>query len=551
MANNPQPKDPTEQALNAIEEALRFNDDVQRPADLTPSHDLSATRELRAGREEEHAPPAGPDLFVEEQRPWAGDETPLRPANDDRATIGQILQTLRRRPSRAPYLVATIATVLWIAGAVAAGLFYAGRLASLFATPNVGFAAAVALAAGFVIPVIFFYVLAHLMRRSQDMRLVAESMAEVAMRLAQPETAGHDAVVTVGQAVRREVAAMGDGIERALARAGELESLVHNEVSALERTYSDNEVRMRDLLTELASQRETLVAQAEQVRNAIASVHLDLANDITSVGDLVADKVNEVALRVTRSLTEKGEHIALALGHAGDSMIDLLGERGATLLDRLENTSERATGAITTASDKLTNSLTFKTETVHNEFAELAVSLQKMMSARLEAVAQGFAKNTAQTIETLATRSQAFTAALDDTTEHLSDTLRVRSDEVNARLRTIGESLANDIGLRGSEAVAKMEQTGARVTETLVNSSTAVADAFHDNAAALVETLNTRGDAVRDILASRLQDFENVFQHSGTALSEKIGRDTATLGGLITRSLADFDHTVKDRKSVV
>ncbi len=104
---------------------------------------------------------------------------------------------------------------------------------------------------------------------------------------------------------------MGDGVERALARAAELEALVHNEVSALERAYNDNEVRIRDLLTELTNQRETLVNQAEQVRNAIASVHLDLAHDITSVGDLVADKVNEVAQRVTRSLTEKGEHITL------------------------------------------------------------------------------------------------------------------------------------------------------------------------------------------------------------------------------------------------
>ena len=62
---------------------------------------------------------------------------------------------------------------------------------------------------------------------------------------------------------------MGDGVERALARAAELEALVHNEVSALERAYNDNEVRIRDLLTELSNQRETLVNQAEHVRNAL------------------------------------------------------------------------------------------------------------------------------------------------------------------------------------------------------------------------------------------------------------------------------------------
>ncbi len=235
--------------------------------------------------------------------------------------IGQILQTLHRRPARTPYIVASVAAVIWTAGAHRHRLSLSrGELQALFGDPaHRHCRRRSALASAIAVPVIFFYVLAHMFRRAQDLRLVAETMAEVAMRLAQPETAAREQIVTVGQAIRREVAAMGDGVERALARAAELEALVHNEVSALERAYNDNEVRIRDLLSELTNQRETLVDQAEQVRNAIASVHLDLSHDITSVGDLVADKVNEVAQRVTRSLTEKGEHITLALGHAGDS----------------------------------------------------------------------------------------------------------------------------------------------------------------------------------------------------------------------------------------
>src|SRR4029450_7924989 len=118
------------------------------------------------------------------------------------------------------------------------------------------------------VPVIFFFVLAHMFNPAQDMRVVAESMAEVAIRFAQPETVARESIVTVGQAIRREVAAMGDGVERALARAAELEALVHNEVSALERAYNDNEVRIRGLLQDLSSQRDTLVGQAEHVRRA-------------------------------------------------------------------------------------------------------------------------------------------------------------------------------------------------------------------------------------------------------------------------------------------
>jgi len=107
-----------------------------------------------------------------------------------------------------------------------------------------------------------------------------------------------------------------DGVERALARASELETLVHNEVAQLERAYNDNELRIRGLIEDLASQRDILVGQAEQVRNAIAGVHLGLTQDISSISEMVASSVNEAAQRITRTLAEKGEHITLALGRA-------------------------------------------------------------------------------------------------------------------------------------------------------------------------------------------------------------------------------------------
>jgi hypothetical protein len=540
MANIPQKsKDATEEALSAIQEALNVRaPDTRTGASFGPIAETDIASSL----------PQATDLFPQETAPgWpASDAAPRRPANDDRVGIGQILQALRHRSTHGPYIAAGVGGFIWVAGGIAVASLYGAEMRSVFATPGVGLAAMVALSTAVVVPVIFFFVLAHMFNRSQDMRVVAESMAEVAMRLAQPETVARESIVTVGQAIRREVAAMGDGVERALARAAELEALVHNEVSALERAYNDNEVRIRDLLTELTNQRETLVNQAEHVRNAIASVHLDLAHDITSVGDLVADKVNEVAQRVTRSLTEKGEHITLALGHAGDSMIDALSERGSTLLDRLETTSDQATTAISSASDRLSGSLNFKTEHVHDEFAELAARLQQMMSARLDQVAQSFAQKSSVTIDSMATRSQQFTDAITDTNTRLAESIAARADEINTTLRSTGDSLILDLSLRGGDVVSKLEQTGARITDTITNRSDAVADTFRDSAESLVAAVNSRGDAVKDMLAARLQAFEDMFNQGGTELTEKISRDSSNLGNLITRHITEFDHTVKN-----
>ena len=66
--------------------------------------------------------------------------------------------------------------------------------------------------------------------------------------------------MAVGQAVRREVAAMSEGIERTLARASELETLVNGEVHELERSYSDNEIRIRSLVEDLGNERAAIVS---------------------------------------------------------------------------------------------------------------------------------------------------------------------------------------------------------------------------------------------------------------------------------------------------
>src|SRR5258707_15128928 len=142
---------------------------------------------------------------------------------------------------------------------------------------------------------------------------------------------------------------MADGVERALARAAEVETLVANEVSALEHAYNDNEVRIRALLQDLGGQRDTLVGQAGQIRDAINSVHLDLSHDISQISELVAEQVNEASRRITHTLAEKGEHITRALGHAGDTMIQTLAERGRDLLDRLRKTTPQTPPATSAA----------------------------------------------------------------------------------------------------------------------------------------------------------------------------------------------------------
>src|SRR5882724_641880 len=415
MANIPKRiQDPTEAAMSAIQEALNLRDDPpvasgprtpESPPATAPGADpfasIAAAMQTPSPRENRRrparsAPPIDEDLFLQEtvgqpaappfgRAPAPADVDEVRPtqraANDDRQSVGQILQSMQRRPSRAPYMAAFFISAAWVVLGLAVALTYFGTDLKGVASPA-AYPTLLTLAAGIALPVLLFYVLAHMISRAQELRIIARSMTEAAMRLTEPESIARDSIVSVGQAIRREVAAMGDGVERALARAAELEALVHNEVAALERAYNDNELRIRGLIEDLANQRDSLVGQAEQVRNAITGVHLGLTQDIASVSEMVAASVNDAAQRVTRTLAEKGEHITLALGRAGDNMIEAIGERGGDLLEQMTRTSDDVARTLETASDKMTSNIDVKSDHLSAQIADLTVKLAQMLTVR-------------------------------------------------------------------------------------------------------------------------------------------------------------------------
>jgi hypothetical protein len=286
MATNPTKSiDPVEAALSAVEEALKL-DLEGAPADkpaaaptvkVDPKPESPAEKAARsvenalaeptpapvkpAAKAEAKPEPKAPDAKAKEAEarkaalatpePANDPTTPARAAaNDDRRAVSGITYALTRRPSSAPYWFAFLASALWVG--VTGWLVWttfapAGLdLAGLARQPNFLFAAA-----GVILPVFLLFGFAVLLRRAQELRLTARSMTEIALRLAEPETNAQEAVVTVGQAIRREMAAVGDGLERVVARAGEIEVLVHNEVSSLERAYGENELRIRSLIEEI------------------------------------------------------------------------------------------------------------------------------------------------------------------------------------------------------------------------------------------------------------------------------------------------------------
>ena len=165
-------------------------------------------------------------------------------ANDDAPSIGGLIFALQQQPSSRPFQLAAGASGGWLAiGALLVWAMAASDVApsggSFFASPMM-----VVAAATICLPIALFWFLALLAWRAQELKLMSSAMTEVAVRLAEPDRAAEQSAASLGQAVRRQVSFMNEAISRALGRAGELEALVHNEVAALEKSYSENEYKI-------------------------------------------------------------------------------------------------------------------------------------------------------------------------------------------------------------------------------------------------------------------------------------------------------------------
>ena len=289
--------------------------------------DVQATLSAASTNATASEPPPLPDGPENRPPPIPSTETPPRriarrrpagpvrgqiAANDDAPTIGGLIFALEQKPSDRPFRYAAIFSVLWtVAGLTFIGLNVqielarGGRLFELLASPTTFLTAA-----AIVLPISVLWFLALLAWRAEELRLRSSTMTEVAVRLAEPDRMAEQSVASLGQSVRRQVSFMNDAVSRALGRAGELEALVHSEVAALERSYEDNERKIRSLIQELSGERHALVNTSERVAVTLRT----LGSEVPTLIDKLADqqiKLTEIISGAGQNLTALKETLGL------------------------------------------------------------------------------------------------------------------------------------------------------------------------------------------------------------------------------------------------
>ncbi len=423
--------DTTESALHAVEEALK----IDFKGGIRPSM-AGVAKKVKRMATGTGAPTARHNPAVEEaadtgqERTRAGSDRKTqdrgrtrRAANDDVRSVGNLLYALQRRPAYTPFWVALFLTIAWVGLGLSFGLsMWGDEISALGGVEDVRSAPhLLGLAIGIVGPVLLFWGIAILVWRGQEMRLVSRTMTEVALRLAEPENIAKELIVTVSQAIRREVAAMGDGIERALARASELEVLVHNEVASLERSYTDNELRVRRLIDELVTEREAIVQNAERVRQAIRGSHDSFSADLAGITDQIALAADSSAKRISDLLAGRSQAITQSIGQTGDQVVELLATRSDSLFHRLNEAGDKLSDTIINRGDLLVERLNNSVASVSETFLENSDVLVDRLSRTTSSLSDSFSERAEGLLERITVTSEGFTDSLLARGDELSD----------------------------------------------------------------------------------------------------------------------------------
>eukprot|EP01037_Dinobryon_pediforme_P013368 gene13368-13483_t len=586
MAQQRPGHDPATAAMSAIEEALNLSldDMMEAPVAAKPASPSTPVLEMKLPHVE-HAgldfKPIGEPISAatnpvlpnnsdilkprnetqisetklsELKTPVLSPTTP--PANDDRRVAGQIVHAMQVRPSNWPIALALVVSVLWL-GLVG---FYISKSASL---ENIGALNAlvgnsqlpswILLGLG---PVIFLFIVAALVRRVQEIRLSAQSMTKVAMRLAEPETMATEQVVTLSQAIRREVASMGDGIERALARASELETMVRTEVSNLERSYSDNERRIRVLVDGLSSEREAIVSHSDRVRSAISGAHDKMSMDLDAVSRSLTERVQNVGQNVTSSLGAKSEEIFNALSMTNEQFLQEFDSQSQQVVGRLAQSREEIAQTIESrihdldqhfrqTSDALLSEFVGIGDTLNARIGETGKAISENVYQHGENIAAQLHETSAKLDSTVGVQGEALTQRLSETGERIAALLVARTTEAHDVFQASGEAFATMIDGHQTHIHHELTRHSSVLSDHFVQTSHHALEAMGEHAALIQQNLGSVLEQTEHVLNTHSNEFNERFLATTQSAIESMGAQATALDARITRTTEQSSAIVR------
>lgn len=484
---------PVEPTLSAVPEGLRqAAAQKAEPADAPSSPLLSLPPPL-LGAETQAPVPSAPEpekdtpadepstRRVARRRP-AGPVRGKIAANDDVPSIGGLIYALEQKPSNKVFRIAAMGSAVWtVVGLIVGALtlapeWQAGQpLSAVLLHPTTFYTATAIIA-----PVAIIWLLALLSWHIASLALKSATMSEVAIRLAEPDRTAEQSIASLGQAVRRQVSFMNDAVSRALGRAGELEALVHNHVAELERSYEQNERRIRELINELGGERHALLDTSTNVTETLKTLGTEIPTLI--------EKLSQQQLTLRGIIANAGENLASLEGSLATATGRFENAVGSRTL-QLQSVLEDYTTAFSTA-------LGARTEQMRATFDGYMHTLDTTLGNRTENLQTVFEEYARALDTTLSNRAQALDIQLVERTRSLDDAFQKRL---------------------------------ALFDEQIMRSTSAIDEAVSEKASLLTNALQLHSQTFRETIAQQASELDDSVMNGINAVrrtSENITRQT-------------------------
>ncbi len=529
-------------------------------------------------------------------------DTPPAPANDDHNDeLNDLLYAIQQKPCSRVFLWTVFASLLWLGLCAYYGylniwpdLNKPVTIETLTSEMQVLILAAVT-----IIPLMPLWGLAMMMHRAIEMRHAAGTMTKVSMRLLQPEKISADSIATVGTAIRREMTAIGDGVERAIARAGELEFMVQKEVMSLERSYGDSEVRLRRLIDDIGTEREEVINHAEKLRNSISESQAGLTSEIEVASNRIEETLKSASGALTQTLDNESLTITSRLKDTSDGLIDLLSRTGSEITENLgagtENLKSNVTEQIremsevvstsgqaiatlidgrTASFDTAATNITDKLETGRKAFditfTERADELGKIIVTAGQSVStllksgsselaeqsnnmlMDFEANRKHLESTFNHQSEQFEKLTNLASDNISSAIDAGSNRFEENVAKVAQQIEDSLSMRASDLSSALTERMDEVENTLSTSGSNLVSALGMRTEALDKVLKERAETIGSTIAERLSGFgQNLTGHVDDAVShlkeqtDELQEKTKTVEEIITKRAKSVEETIK------
>lgn len=502
-----------------------------------------------------------PPRRVARRRP-AGPVRSKIAANDDVPSIGGLIYALEQKPSTKVFRVAAMASAVWAIIGAAFGAYalapqwmQGATIGSLLLNP-ITFTTAAAI----LVPIAVVWLLALLNWHVASLALRSSTMTEVAIRLAEPDRAAEQSIASLGQAVRRQVSFMNDAVSRALGRAGELEALVHNQVADLERSYEQNERRIRGLISELTGERHALLNTSTSVTETLKSLgteipvlierlsnqQVTLAGIIRGAGENLAALEGSLATSTDRfenALDERTQHLQTVLEDYTSAFSTALGSRTEqmrvsfdsymqTLDTTLGNRTENLQTVFEEYARALDTTLSNRAQALDVQLVERTRSLDEAFQKRLQLFDEQILKSTSVIDGAVSEKAALLTSALENHATSFRETIARQAIELDESVmnginsvRRTSENITRQ-SLKAIEGLANQSDMLKNISENLLTQINGVTNRFENQGQSILKAANSLEAAnykIDSTLQARNQDISHTLERlSGKA--DEIGR---------------------------